>query len=84
MPRPRQQVIDAFTFDVYGENIKSDALKENDNELLEEFSYKSLDECNHSFVDEVLKIMLVNYKKSGDLKLLAMGCKTIIEIIEKD
>lgn len=70
MSRPRQQVIDA--------------LKEGHGRLLKEFSLDEADLVKRNFIEKTFNIMKEKYEKTGNLDMLNAGCRTIIEIIEKD
>lgn len=53
-----------------------DALRESNTDRM-------MHEYDQEFVTNMLSIMLLDYMKTKNLKLLAMGCKTIIKTIEK-
>ncbi len=70
MPRPRQQVIEAF--------------QEGEGRLLKEFSLDKNGLKKRNFIERTFNLMMGEYERTGNLEALLAGCMTLIEIIEKD
>ena len=77
MPRPRQQVIDALKENNYKHLSREEGLKRLGLEGDPDYD-------NKVFIDSIFCTMVRTYNLTGDLEILLAGCKTLVEIIEKD